>query len=70
MDAKHLHKGKVLGKLYLVTLESFELDESSDKLADVHTVLLKGNVATFVTCYWYWMVLVLNSSVKRTQIKF
>ena len=51
MDAKHLHKGKVLGKLYLVTLESFELDESSDKLADVHTVLLKGNVATFVTCY-------------------
>ena len=43
MEVKHLHEGQVLGKLYLVTLESFELDESSDKLAEVHTVLLKGS---------------------------
>ena len=37
MDAKHLDKGQVVGKLYPVTLEDFDLDESSDNPAEVRT---------------------------------
>ena len=38
MDAKHLDKGQVVGKLYPVNLEGFKLDESSDKPAEVRAL--------------------------------
>ena len=38
MDAKHLDKGQAVGKLYPVTLEGSELDESSDKPAEVRAL--------------------------------
>ena len=38
MDAKHLDKGQVAGKLYPVTLEGFESDESLDKPAEVRAL--------------------------------
>ena len=38
MDAKHLVKGQVVGKLYPVTLEGFESDKSSDEPAEVRAL--------------------------------
>ena len=38
MDAKHLVKGQVVGKLYPVTLKGFESDESLDEPAEVRAL--------------------------------